>query len=353
MTFHENQTAEPVCPVFGECGGCEYRNISYTEELHLKEKQLHDLFRSVNLPSDQIEPLVASPRYFHYRNRLDLRLLRTKSREIFIGFSSSKSRHLIPIENCAIAEPAINAFIPQLKIEATARLEEKYRNANLVVGTGEDGRVRWGGIGRKSLNLDEENFLFTTINGKKIYYSLGTFFQANRFILPLVINRLISFGILDKDTIFLDLYGGVGLFSMLLSEEVKEAIVIEETPESIRLAKYNVEKNSIANISVIAGKVEAHLETILTEKNGSLIGMVDPPRGGLSLDSSALLTKFRGFKHLIYLSCNPQTLVRDLKLFVDAGWNITKTIPFDFFPRTKHLETLVLLTFPTPGVRKV
>jgi 23S rRNA (uracil1939-C5)-methyltransferase/tRNA (uracil-5-)-methyltransferase len=340
----ESQQTEPLCPVFGECGGCLYQNITYSEELKIKENSLRSLFQ-LELKSTHhlIEPIVASPKPYYYRNRLDLRLLRTKSKDVFIGFSSLKNR-IIPIESCPIAEDAINRFIPELKKQATAKLpQEKYRNANLVIRTGEDGRVFWGGIGKGSLQMKEEDFLFTTINNQPIYYSLETFFQANLSILPLLIEKITALDIWNQDTTFFDLYGGVGFFGIAVSKHVKKVYTIEECPGSIRLARYNQSKNNLPNFEIIAGRVEKHLPDLLSAAGGGLVAMVDPPRGGLSEESAKMLSAIKQFQHFLYLSCSPETLTRDLKIFLAAGWKIQRVIPFDFFPRTKHLETLVLL----------
>ena len=219
------QKIAPRCPIFGQCGGCDYQDIPYPEELRLKEQMLRDLFRE-NLGNellDLIAPIVASPREYHYRNRLDLKLVRTRNRDVFIGFAPrDNGRGVIPIEACAIADRAISDFIPALKKEAESKLTERYRLANLVVRTGDDRRVLWGGIGRRSCRLNEEDYLWTEIRGRKILYSLDTFFQANLSILSLLIECILALEFWSDTEEFFDLYGGVGLFGIALADKVKD-----------------------------------------------------------------------------------------------------------------------------------
>lgn len=338
---------KPLCPIFGECGGCQYQDIPYRQELRAKEMALRELFtETLKMDEGRIDPIVPSPRDYHYRNRIDLRLVKTKSGEIFIGFTPENRPQVIPIEACSIALPAISGAIPVIKKQIQESLPARYRNANVVVRTGEDGRVRWGGIGRKSLTLNAQDYFWTTISGKKIYYSLDTFFQANLSILPCVIERIAALPIFGdgRDSTFFDLYGGVGFFGICLADKVKRVVLIEESVHSLKLAHYNVRQTELTNINVIEGKVEERLPACLEQvPMGNRIAMVDPPRGGLSPQACHLLTASKNLNHLLYLSCHPQTLARDLKDFMANGWEMKKVIPFDFFPRTKHVETLVLL----------
>ena len=188
---------DPLCPIFGQCGGCQYQNILYREELQLKERYLRSLFQEkLQLASDSFHPIVPSPLQYHYRHRLDLKLEKFRNshhpsgEEVAIGFSPTGRNRLIPVDDCAIAMKPVAEFLPRLKQAAIARLTVKYRQANLVVKTSDDGRVVWGGIGRRSLQMKEEDYLWTKIRGKKIFYSLDTFFQANLSILPALIDHI-------------------------------------------------------------------------------------------------------------------------------------------------------------------
>ncbi len=341
-SFKKNK---PPCSVFGECGGCSYQDLPYEEELILKDNYLRELLqKKVSLADNLFEPIVSSPKDYHYRHRLDLKLVQTRTKEVFMGFSPFAKGRLIPVDSCPIAIKEVSDFLPTLKEQAKAKLSDKYRQANLVIRTGDDHRVLWGGIGRRSLQLKEEDYLWTTIAGKKIFYSLDTFFQANLSILPKLFERLYQFDCWGSDVSFYDLYGGVGLFAIGLIEKVDQVFLIEECGASLKLARYNAQFHGFKNFQLVEGRVEDKLGDVIKEDHHSVkVAFIDPPRAGLSDTARALLTGKKEFNHLFYLSCNPEALGRDLNDFISKGWKVEKIIPFDFFPRTKHLETLVLL----------
>lgn len=349
-----NETAlprvEPLCPVFGVCGGCSHQDISYEHELALKEENLKKLFaEKLGLGPELFDSIVASPQPYHYRNRLDLTLRRRRD-GIMLGFQVAAARKMIEVEACPIARREISEFIPQLKLDAVAKLPSDYRNANLVVRTGEDGRVLWGGIGRRSLSLQEKDYFWTTVRGRKIFYSLDTFFQANLFILPALMDVIEKYAAFDSQTCFLDLYSGTGLFGLAFADKASKVFMIEENGPSTEAAAYALRFHSLTHAVIRTGKVETELPAVLGELKDEkrVIAIVDPPRHGLSVSALEAIAAEKRLEKLFYLSCLPESLARDLVLFKEKGWKIEKVIPFDFFPRTHHLETLVLLT---PGTR--
>jgi len=336
---------KPLCPVFGTCGGCAYQDIPYEEELALKEKGLKDLFRKELGGTEEIfEPILASPKPYHYRHRLDLSLVKTKQQESFIGFRNETNRRVVEVDSCAIAQEEVSKFIPELKKEAKQKLPTKYRMATLTVKGGEDGRIFWGGIGRRSLQQKEEDYLWTEIRGRKIFYSLSTFFQANLSILPNVIEKIRGLPIWNSQTTFFDLYAGVGLFGISLHDLVQKVVMIEDDIHSNTLAQFNKKIHHLESVEIHCGQMERVLPTLLgkaLQRNN--VALVDPPRKGLSEATIKTLVKATHLNRLLYLSCNPESLLRDLKIFLQNNWKLVRIFPFDFFPKTKHLETLVWL----------
>lgn len=331
---------KPLCPVFGECGGCQFQDWQYADELKYKQDFVARLFAEANLPSENISPIVPSPEEYRYRCRLDLKFLKIKSGEMFMGFSPVRGYQVVAVESCPIAMEAISRFLPQLCRDACVKMPAKYRNANLTVKTGDDGRVFWGGIGRRSLRMSPEDFLWTEIDGKRIFYSLETFFQANLSILPGLIHMIRSFQLFDRDATFFDLYGGVGLFGMVFADEVKQVVLVEENRYALECARHTMAYNRISNVEIFEGRMEDEFKRVMPQKG---VAMIDPPRAGLSTSVRAMLGQAKDFSSLVYLSCNPETLVRDLQELTHDGWKIQKVIPFDFFPKTRHVETLALL----------
>lgn len=336
----------PICSVFGRCGGCQYQDIPYEDELRLKEARLRELLRGgIPLAGEAFSEIVASPRPDHYRNRIDLKLVKRRNGMVHIGFSPVAPGPVVEVEECPIAMEKISDFIPRLREESLLKLPAKYKMANLVVRCGDAEAVRWGGIGRRSTRLSDDEYLYTDIGGKRVYYSLDTFFQANLSILPLLRETLREFKIWDQEAVFYDLYGGVGLFSLMVHDLVAQVVNIEENAQAIRLARWNMMQNHIPNMEVLEGRVEDVLLGLLEKtKTDANIVMVDPPRAGLSRDALQLLSGLSNVRNLLYLSCDAESLLRDMKELIGGGWSVAMVRPFDFFPRTRHLETLVRLS---------
>jgi len=318
--------------------------MPYPAELALKERYVRTLLLDQVSPTlaAVFDPIVASPKQYQYRCVLDVKLLQTRDKQVFIGFSPQGINRVVAADHCPISMAAISDFFPELKRQALAKISPKYRNANLVVKTGDDGRVFWGGMGRRSLCLPESDYLWTQIHGKRIFYSMATFFQANLSILPELIERIKKLGVLNSNTVFYDLYGGVGLFGVALKDAVAKVILIEENIHAIKVAEYNRQFNQLQDFEIVPGRVEDHLKAF--PFFGSSVAMIDPPRAGLASTVIDTLCADPCPRAVIYLSCNPESLARDLAALVSRGWRIAKIVPFDFFPRTRHLETLVLLT---------
>ncbi|MBF0386787.1 MAG: class I SAM-dependent RNA methyltransferase [Candidatus Omnitrophica bacterium] len=336
----------PLCQFFGQCGGCQYQDIPYAEELERKGAAFKEaLAARIDIASWDIKPVVASPKVYHYRNRLDLKLVRTRKGTIHVGYSPASKGQILEIERCPIGMEKIADYIIQLRADASANLPEKYRMANLTLRCGDGDKVFWGGIGRKSNHLSPENYFYFSFQGKKIHYSLDTFFQANLSILPLLAEQMRALPIWSKEVVVFDLYGGVGLLGLMVHDLVKGVINIEENTHAVSVADYNVKSNSIENVATLEGRVENVLPGLLDQLDcADNIVIVDPPRAGLTEKAVANIIGLTKVRHLLYLSCNPETLAANLSGLMAGGWAVAFVQPFDFFPRTRHLEALVLLS---------
>ncbi len=334
---------EPLCSVFGECGGCEYQDIPYAEETRIKEAGLKELFH-MELGVGDFDPILVSPKEYHYRHRLDLSLRKTRDGNV-IGFSGKNQKFVVDVGACPIAMEPVSDFLPELKKAANESLPPKYRTATLTVKTGDDSRVYWGGIGRRSLRQEEKDYLWTEINGKRIHFSLENFFQANLSILPGVIEKIRALPIWDKEKVFYDLYSGVGLFGLSLEDLVNKVVMIEDSPHSDKLAQYNLAQLQLMHVEAHCGQSEALFDSFISgEKEKKSVVMVDPPRRGLSESAKEVLNASKDkIEDLLYLSCHPESLIRDLKEMMKKGWQVQKAMPLDFFPKTVHIETLVWL----------
>ncbi|MBF0595448.1 MAG: class I SAM-dependent RNA methyltransferase [Candidatus Omnitrophica bacterium] len=339
-------TEKPLCTFFGQCGGCQYQDIPYDEELKLKGAAFKEaLSAKVDASLWEIKPVVASPKVYNYRNRLDLKLVRTRKATIHIGYSPAQRGQVLEIDRCPIGIEKIGDYIATLRADASANLPEKYRMANLTLRCGDGDKVFWGGIGRKSNHLSPENYFYFLFNGKKIHYSLDTFFQANLSILPLLAEQMRALPIWSPEVVVFDLYGGVGLLGLMVHDLVKGVINIEENTHSVTVAEYNVKANGIGNVATLEGRVENVLPGLLDQMDcADNVIIVDPPRAGLTDKAIENINGLTKVRHMLYLSCNPETLAANLSGLMAGGWKVSFIQPFDFFPRTRHLEALVLLS---------
>ncbi|MFA6600867.1 MAG: hypothetical protein WC352_00455 [Candidatus Omnitrophota bacterium] len=335
----------PKCPVFGVCGGCSFQNIPYGKELALKEGKFRELFRSeLGLAEDVFDPIEASPLEYHYRSRLDLTLRRFKTGELVMGFQCEDTHRMVPVESCPIARAEISDFLPELRRQAEARMPPDYRIANLTVRTDDSGRVSWGGIGRHSCRMKPEDYFYTVLGGRRFFFSLDTFFQANLSILPKLMAKLEPVVCGDPATVFLDLYAGVGLFGYYFAGKVRRVVMVESSADSLMMMKYNRAYGGHGEAEIFEGRVEEAFAAFLGRaESGRRVALIDPPRKGLSFEAADALSDEKGLAGLLYLSCSTASLVRDLRHFVRKGWVIRKLTPFDFFPKTPHLETLAYL----------
>ncbi|MBP9864801.1 MAG: class I SAM-dependent RNA methyltransferase [Candidatus Omnitrophica bacterium] len=352
LTKKPVKTAEridPLCSVFGVCGGCAYQDVSYADELLTKQALVQELLQQeLGLESCVFRPIVESPQSYGYRHRLDLTFRKTRAGEFLMGFMPESRKKVLEIDSCPIAMKPVSDYLPALKKAAIERLPQNYETANLVVRTGGDARVMWGGIGRHSLRMREEDYLWTEIEGRRIHFSLETFFQANLSILPVLIKTVRERLALTKDTVFMDLYSGVGLFGLCLAGEAGQIVMMEDYPASVKIARYNAAKLGLeSKIEFCEARVEDALPGLLDKYRGRKIqAMIDPPRHGLKPEALETLKACAAsgvLEKWLYLSCYPPALLRDLKELCAAGWQVQSVTPLDFFPRTKHLETLVEL----------
>ncbi len=338
------QKIESCCSVFQNCGGCTYLNLNYEDELNLKEQVLRDLFahHQLNIPIHQVTP---SPRHQSYRNKLVPQIKKRINGDIHFGMAPFGKKQVVEISECPITLPIISDQIPKIHQELLQKDLTKIKRASLVLRSdGEKFHCGWWGKG--SLKRTPPEYFQYHWKDKVIYYSLDTFFQANFFILESLIQNLQTYLGIDDQTHFYDLYGGVGLFAYTLGANAKHVTLIELEGASTQLAKYNKEMNQADHVEIICKPMEQMIPFPESPiPNGKQIAMIDPPRAGLSPTVIDYLSTCP-FTKLAYLSCNPETQVRDLKHFIQLGWTVDHITPYDFFPRSYHIESLAILSPP-------
>lgn len=348
--------ADPPCPIYGPCGGCRYQHMDYPHQLELKTKQVQDsLERIGRLEGLQVEPTVACPLPFGYRNKIALHSMGKRKGEQYLGFRARHGRDLLRVEECLIAEERINLAVAavQKHIRET-KLPGRLPHQVVFRSDGQQAYQDWlvppppeAPLPPKIFDVEED-----LLPGGKVLVPDTAFYQTNfathRLLLGVVrseVEKLAGSG--GSLPYLVDAYCGVGVFLLLLADLADVGVGIESHKGAIRAAKATAERAGVSNLRFHRGEVARTLPGVLDElipahgaENGVIL--VDPPRAGMDPETVTLLGQ-KMVGTILYVSCNPATLARDLKELVASGYRVERVVPFDMFPQTAHCETLALL----------
>ncbi len=302
------QRVEPRCGYFGACGGCQYQHLAYEEQLRLKHRQLRDLLaRLGGLDPAVVAPVVPCPRPYGYRNRLMVRSQWSKPEQRrVLGFLRSGSRLVVDIEECAIAEPELNARLREV------RAQPRPRSGVKVV-----------------LRLPPAGWELPP----------DSFFQNNFHLLPALVATLRERLAAAGTRHLVDVFCGVGFFALELADRVESFAGVELDRRAIAAARRNAAARGVRHGEFVEGPAEellpALLERFVPDRTTVI---VDPPRVGCAPPVRAALRAARPAQ-VLYVSCHPATLARDLRELVgDGGYRLERVVPLDMFPQTQHLE---------------
>lgn len=365
------QRIEPRCPYFQRCGGCHYQHIGYENQLEIKAAILREnLTRIAKLPLDCELIVHASPPW-NYRNRSRFKV--KTAPEFALGYFHFNSHTLVPVEECPISSPLINRALRSLwawgRAGTAAGLDEIEIFANAedsellleVYGSAEETsaeklaeQIRGllpeiGGVvffanasAKPSTQIREPRKLATCGAGELQYktaralyrISAGSFFQVNRHLTE-ELAALVTQGL--SGTLALDLYAGVGLFSTILARSFAQVIAVESSQTS----HADLLHNSPQNVRAVCSGTDSYLEKMAGKLRPDVV-IVDPPRGGLG---ERVVRHLSGLKapRVVYVSCDPSTLARDLRGLLGAGYRVDKAHLIDLFPQTYHLESVFQL----------
>jgi 23S rRNA (uracil1939-C5)-methyltransferase len=284
------------CPHFGHCGGCQTQHMDYETEVVWKERQVRETLERIGRIQDPpVAPLLRSPEPYHYRNRITVHL-----RDGAVGFLSRDGRELVDVEHCLLAEEEVNEALWRLRRRPPA------------------GRERW-------------TLRASGVEGH-------AFYQTNRFLLEALRARVME-AVDARVPALVEGYCGVGFFTEVLAPKFQRTAAIELTPRAAAMA----EAKRLPGTTVFQGRCEDWWSQAWNTVRGEegAVALVDPPREGLS---AALVGELRRlpFHQLVYLSCNPATLARDLARLAPR-WKLERVEPVDLFPRTAHIECLAVL----------
>ena len=336
------QRVQAPCPYFGTCGGCQWQHIDHAHQTDLKAHIVADQLRRIGkfqelvlspVEGPSVLPTIPAVETWNYRNHARFSAGR---RHGDLGFTTPLRHRFLPIDRCLIMHPFIN--------DVLARLQGKCAGLHQVA-------VRYGVKTDQALihpSLEEidpsipsgQPWYEEELLGKRFRISGASFFQVNTLqaeVLAEVVRRKLA---LEPQHVLLDAYAGVGTFAVLLAPYVKRVLAVEESSSAVADAVIN--QAGIDNIGFYEGKVEAILPE-LTERPDAAI--LDPPRVGCHPDALAAVLTLTPAR-VVYVSCDPATLARDLRSLCDGGYRLVEVQPVDMFPQTYHIEVVATLERP-------
>ena len=377
---------EPACNVFSKCGGCVYRHISYREELEIKHKRVEDAIRRIGGVDKAPEPIVSNGKTEGYRNKAQYPV----SADGSVGFFATHSHRIISSENCGLQPlefaSVCEIFTDWMKKTCTTAYDEetgqglvRHLYIRKAVETGQimvclviNGdtlhqtdlfvtalKEKLGDnlktvvlninkkktnviLSDKCVNLYGDGYIYDVLCGVKIRISPLSFYQVNHDMAELLYKKAQEYALPEGKTV-LDLYCGAGTIGLSMADKSKSIIGVEIIPKAVEDARFNADMGNINNAEFICADALSAAKKLAEKNIKPDVVIVDPPRKGCSAD--LLETIANGFspERLVYVSCDPATLARDVKILGEKGYKLIEYTPFDLFPRTSHVETVAVL----------
>lgn len=323
---------DPVCPLFTECGGCQYQHLTYDRQLEWKTRQVAELFQRMAGMEIEVQPALPSPQVYHYRSKITPHFKAPRKGKVGeIGFLRQGQRQrLIDVPACPLATEAINEALPELRRRVRNEAATNKRGGTLLLRDAEGG-----------IETNPKRVITEKVGELTFQFPAGEFFQNNPSILPALIDYVMREAKGPDSTHLLDAYCGSGLFALHGAKHFDQVAGIEISEASIQWARKNAKTNGLTNVRLEVGDAAALFSQVDFPADQTTV-IIDPPRKGSTEDFLNQLFQYRPSR-VVYVSCNPATQIRDLKICQEAGYQITRIQPFDLFPQTKHLECVATL----------
>jgi 23S rRNA (uracil1939-C5)-methyltransferase len=327
---------EPPCPYFGRCGGCDFQQLDYGAQLSAKVEIIRDCLRRVARVEPPAEiPITPSPAAWRYRSRARWQHDPVRN---FLGYYERGSHRVCDVVECPVAEPGVQDRLTRLRASMKDGLLPSDA-AEFEAVAGDTGVAL-----APAVEPEDGREQTRTIAGERYRFDAGCFFQINHSLLePLLREGLRDAAKETEGETALDLYAGVGLFTLPLARRFARVVSVEGNAASSAYARRNLSDAGLTNARVETGAVGDWLARN-AERFGSVdFILLDPPRAGAEPDAVRGIIALRP-RHISYVSCDPATLARDLHALNTAGYRLSSVRAFDMFPQTHHVETVVHLT---------
>ncbi|MBR0538364.1 MAG: 23S rRNA (uracil(1939)-C(5))-methyltransferase RlmD [Clostridia bacterium] len=373
------------CPVHKKCGGCQLTNLRYAGQLSYKQARCIKLLGRFG----HVEEILSTGRPFYYRNKVQAAFGRTRSGQIISGVYQSSTHNIVKVDSCLLEDKRADKIIVDIRNLITAFSLGVYNEntgegflrhvlVKVARGTGEVMVVLVTGtpvfksknaflealikkhpeittvvqsvndrftslvLGNEEHVLYGEGTITDELMGKRFVISPRSFYQINYDGTQILYKKALEYADIGKDDVVMDAYAGVGTIGILASDRAKEVLSVELNPDAVKDAKLNARLNGVTNVRFIC----ADATRFLTEAVGELqpdVLIMDPPRAGSTVPFMKSVCAIAPGR-IVYVSCNPETLARDLQYFVTHGYKVKKIQPVDMFPNTSHVETVVSIT---------
>lgn len=319
---------DPLCPVFGRCGGCAWQHVRYEAQREAKSKILADaLGRIGGFERGSPIPVVASPSRYAYRGRTRVRIEAGR-----VGYRCRGSHTLCPVSSCPVLVPELDARLRRLVAQPPQRNGEW----ELAFGSGRARAVSVGPPGGERLFLE--------VGGEPIGFSSGVFTQSNVLLLETLVERVVASA--GSGAFALELFAGAGFLTLQLARRFERVVALEASAAAARDLRANLRAADLGGVEVHEQRVE--FSAALFGRLAPDVVVLDPPRAGLPTGAVAAVAGV-GARRIVYLSCDPATLARDLAGFRERGYRLRRVEGFDLFPQTPHVEALAVLEAASDG----
>lgn len=381
LSQRSKERVEPKCSIASQCGGCQLQHLSYKEQLSFKKQKIQDVMDRIAKLDVPVMDVLGMEQCDAYRNKGQIPV-GIRNNRVVTGFYRINSNDIIDTEHCMIQSDRINEVLVTMR-----SLLNQFQNAlsfrHLLIKHGihtDEVMVVWIVKERKLLDCDkmvealikacpfvksiimninkrddnvilgeEEVVLFgkpyivDTIHGLQFHISSKSFYQVNPIQTEVLYGKALEFCLLSGNETVIDLYCGVGTISMFLAQKAKEVIGIEIVPEAIEDAKLNASINKIENIEFVCSDAATYAKMLCDEGKQVDVVVVDPPRKGCDVDTLESIVKMEP-KRIVYVSCDPATLARDLAILDGLGYKAELVQGVDMFKYSHHIESVVRLT---------
>lgn len=363
---------DPPCRYFGRCGGCQYQHFAGERQSEAKSEILRESMRRIGKINWNSEIPVHQAAAWGYRNQAEFKVAAGRKGHAELGFFESESHRVCPVNECLILSPRLNTLLREFQSERWSRRIGSCREIHLLADerdervmltlrsllNEQDGAALAMDIlsqrhdvstvalenGKQTKVYGQEAF-FYAVGGFRYRVSPGSFFQSSRFLLPKLVEAVTANGGGD---FALDVFAGVGLFTLPLAQKFGQVFAAEINPGAIEDLAANARSHQLANVRALAQPAYDFLRRFA--RPGPDLAVIDPPRAGVGARALKLLTAL-GPRKINYVSCHPPTLARDLRILLARGYRLNSLEMFDFFPQTFHIESLARLSLDAGGNR--